>query len=257
MTLNTLKNEHLLPGEKPLHISFDHIKVETIKEVLYLLWFGRWVDWYSSPLVNKMLNNTNPEPDSYVISEISTSNKHSRWYYDCTWVVIIGKNSKWKNISLLSHQDPKYLFCRFDAQDCKNRFQNDLQTAIDKFKIQALPGTIDACILWGNYEMGETEFRGKIFDVKGNYLQSIELLDSMIQKNFWFSPVVASPMFDAWFTDIYLDTKHKRIVQRRRLKEDFMFLENTLFAANELEKNIPILDEMSIIKQTPLWQILT
>lgn len=47
------------------------------------------------------------------------------------------------------------------------------------------------------------------------------------------------------------------MTQRRRLKEDFMFLENTLFAANELEKNIPILDEMSRLKQTPLWQILT
>lgn len=256
MTLHSLKNEHLTLGEKPLYISLDHIEEETVKKVLYLLWFWRGVDWYSSPLLNKILNNTNPEQDSYVISEVSTSNKHSRWYYDCTGVVLIGKNSKWKNISLLTHQDPKYLFCRFDAHDCQNRFQNDLQTAIDKFKIQAIPWTIDACIVWWNYVVWEVDFHWVDFDMKQNYINSIELLNEMISRNFWFPPVVVGPIFSRWFSDIFLDTKNRRIVQKRWKKEDFTYLEHTIFEWNQLENIIPELDSKSQVKFIYSWDTI-
>lgn len=256
MPINTLNNEHLLPWEKPLYVSLDHIEEETIKKILYLLCFDRWVDWYSSPLVNKLLNNTNPEQDSYVISEVSSANKHSRWYYDCTWVVLIGKNRKGKNISLLTHQDPKYLFCRFDAVDCQNRFQNDLQIAIEKFMIQAIPGTIDACIVWGNYVVWEVEFRGIDFDMKQNYIRSITLLNEMIVRNFWFSPVVVGPIFSRWFSDIFVDTKHRRIVQKRWKKEDFTYLEHTIFEWNQLESTIPELDSKSQVKFIYSWDTI-
>lgn len=257
MTLNSLKNEHLLPGEKPLYISLDYIEEETIKKVLYLLWFWRGVDWYSSPLVNRLFNHTNPEQDSYVISEVSTSNKHSRWYYDCTGLILIGKNRKGKNISLLTHQDPKYLFSRINSIDCLNRFQNDLQIAIEKFMIQTLPGTIDACIVWGNYIVWEIEFRWVHFDMKQNYIDSIEVLNEIILRNFWFAPVVIGPILDNGFSDIFLDTKKRQIIQKRWKKEDFTFLENIIFQWDDLDNRIPELDEKSQIKEIPLPNILS
>lgn len=256
MTLNSLHNEHLLPWEKPLYVSLDYIEEETIKKVLYLLWFDRWVDWYSSPLVNKLLNNTNPEQDSYVISEVSSANKHSRWYYDCTGLVLIGKNRKGKNISLLTHQDPKYLFCRFDSYDCQNRFKNDLQIAIEKFMIQATPGTIDACIIWWNYVVWEIDFRWVDFDMKQNYINSINLLNEMIVHNFWFTPVVVGPIFPHGFSDIFLDTRNRRIIQKRWKKEDFTYLENIIFQWNQLENMIVELDEKSQFTHIISWDTI-
>jgi hypothetical protein len=44
-----------------------------------------------------------------VISNINTQNKYSNRYYNCTGIVVIGKDKETgENISFLTHQDPLY-----------------------------------------------------------------------------------------------------------------------------------------------------
>lgn len=250
--MNTLKSEHLHPWEKPIQICFDYVKKEMKAKILYHIWINRWVDWYSWTFRNKILWNINPEQDSYVISPINWKNKISRWYYDCTWLVMIWKNKNWKNISLLTHQDPKYLFDRKDNYDCQIKFKSDLQRRINEFKEKVILWTIDICIVWWNYAVYETEFHGVIFDIKWNYCKSIELLRGIIQENFWLNPIVIGPILDNWFSDIILDTKNRRITQRRWSKEDATLINNIIFQSDTLEKIIPELDKKCTVNKVTL-----
>lgn len=237
LLMNTLKSEHLNPWEKPIYICFDHIKNSLKEEILYWLWFNRWVDYYSWVFRNKIMGNINPAEDSYVISPVNRRNKISRKYYNCTWVAIVWKDLNWKNISFLTHQDPHFLFKWHNNYDKEIMFKNELQNRIDEFKTKAIKWTIDICIVWWNYlSIYENEH-------KTDYVKSINLLKEIIYKNFWFYPLVVWPILDSWFSDIVLDTKNRRVIQRRWRKEDFMLLDNTLFQADKLEEIIPELDE--------------
>jgi hypothetical protein len=201
--------------------------------------------------------NINPNEDSYVISPVNWKNKISRWYYDCTWLVIIWKDIKWKNISILTHQNPKFLFCNYDSYDKLIRFKSDLQGKIKELKQKTIPWTIDAFIIWGNYIIWEVEYNYDKFDMKENYRKSIELLRDLIFENFWFYPCVAWPILDSWFSNIILDTKNRRIIQERRQEEDFTLLDNTLFQSDKLDENIPELDEKCKLRKLPIWEVFT
>lgn len=240
--MNKAEIEHLKNWEESIKICFDYIRFSTIKNIMYLIWINRWVDWYSSIFRNKLMWNIMPEKDSYVISDVNSKNKISRKYYDCTWLVIVWKNEKWKNISLLTHQDPKYLFKRKDSYDCQIKFKNDLLKRIEKFKKLAIEWTVDIFILWWNYHIWEVEHCWIKFDMKDNYLKSIEFLSNIVKNHFWFYPEVTWPNFDCWYTDIFFDTKNRRLFQRRTLIEDFTRIDNITFKANEIDEQIDILD---------------
>lgn len=255
--MNSLNSEHLNPWEKPIQVCFDYVRNSKVQEILYWLWLNRWVDYYSWIFRNKIMWNINHEENSYVISPVNWKNKISRWYYDCTWLVIIWKDKNWRHISLLTHQDPKYLFCRYDSYDKWMKFKNDLQVKIDELKQKCIPWSIDAFIVWWNYIKQNNDFNDGEFDIKVNYRQSVELLRGIVFSNFWFYPCVAWPILDCWFTDIVVDSKNRRILHKRWKEDDFINLDNTLFQADKLEETIHELDEKCKIKKVPIWEVFT
>lgn len=255
--MNKQNIKHLNPQEKPIQVCFDYVKTTIAKEIIYYLWFNWWVDYYSSTFRNKIMWNINPKWDSYVVSPVNSRNKISRMYYDCTWIAIVWKDKKWKNISLLTHQNPKYLFWWYNSYDKIIEFKNDLQSKIEELKQKTIPWSIDAMIVWGNYIKWEIEYNNEIFDMKENYRKSVEILRDIIFENFWFYPYVAWPMLDCWFSNILLDTKNRRINQARWQKENFMSLDITSFQSDKLEDFIPELDEKCKIKKLPIWEVFT
>ena len=122
-----------------------------------------------------------PEGRSYVISPISSSDKFSRGYGDCTGLVAAGRDKKnTENVSFLSHQDPKYFL---SSEVNQNNFVSDLEQRLSELKQRCNEGTIDAVIVGGSYREEYPEFQK-------NYPDSIALLSKEVEKILGFEPMV-------------------------------------------------------------------
>ncbi|MCK9351729.1 MAG: hypothetical protein WCT49_05160 [Candidatus Paceibacterota bacterium] len=211
--LNTLKSEHLNEGVRPIIAGVGTLSEFYQEEdsIVRKIFKGPEndttlddVNYFDSPenLTNR--NYKNPSEDSYVISPVNDKDKISRSYRDCTGIAVSGVDKETgKNISFLSHQDPKY----FLSEQNTDAFFKDLEGQIAELKKQCLPGTIDAVIFGGNYYVGR---KGGKFSK--NYIGSINILSTKISPLLGFTPaVITGPKTGDGGESIYFDNENRRL----------------------------------------------
>ncbi len=90
-------------------------------------------------------------------------------------------------------------------EDVKSKFTVDLERKIAELKALSEDGTVDAVVFGGNYFKGQPSYIQ-------NYLDSVKLLDKIIEKEFGFSPVVLTgPNIVGGDQAIYFDTQNRRM----------------------------------------------
>ena len=198
---NPLCLEHLKKGEKGIIACFgtfrDFEKTEPdLCKILLSPSFDHQandaenVDFYAKPAEWKNINAKTADPETYVISSVSSRDKLTRYLYDCTSVFAVGREKKTKkNISFLSHQDPT----KFLRERYREQFTNDLSDSFAELKNRCVKGTIDAVISGGMFLMDLPDAEWCWDDarkVRKGYKDSISLLSEIAEEVLGFEPVV-------------------------------------------------------------------
>jgi hypothetical protein len=195
----------LKDGIKPIMtaiISFDRLENITTNTVLRIHRTGEYIDYNANPAANQKLNIKQPDRYSYVISDINDKNKFSTWYCDCTGIVVVGKSKETKkNISMMSHQDPKKVLPKLKFNQ---NFIEDIQKRFLKIKEQSEDGTIDI-VVYGRHDYSRRK-----------YVQSIKFIGNSVKKQFGFEPVIVTgpniPQGKFQPTAAYFDTSEKKAI---------------------------------------------
>lgn len=140
---------------------------------------------------------------SYVISPVDDLDKFSESFFDCTGIIVSGKDKETgENISFLSHQDPVHILVN---KKNERRFKNDLNQTLVEIKKRSVEGTIDAVIFGGKYKKGRAE-------LQKDYLKSVKLLTTETKKILGFEPlVITGPKIVSGSDDVYYDNEHRRL----------------------------------------------
>lgn len=144
---------------------------------------------------------------TYVISDLSSKDKYSTGMYDCTGIVLVGEDTETnKNISILSHQDPK----EFLKSNISISFKNHLILSLEKIVKQSKKGSIDALIVGGNTHDHEDDPALSYGEKK--YLNSIKFVGEIIRDKLGFDPtVITGPKGTSGGNNVYFDTKNRRL----------------------------------------------
>jgi hypothetical protein len=159
---DTLKNEHLSPGIRPIMAGIFNARNlgdsrELTKKIMNE---GTFVDYYGDQEKLTENNIVSAGENTYVISDCTPSDKWSNEYHNCTGVVIVGKDKETaKEISILSHQDP-WRFLKGTEHSAK--FREDMLRQIEKITSQCEKGTVDAVIFGGQYVRDSYEYAESI-----------------------------------------------------------------------------------------------
>jgi len=243
MESNSLRWDHLTDKKDIIRAwiyTVDQFYLWDTKEVIKEMsepWQN--VNYYWTEVSWKTNNILNWWEKSYYISDCNSLPKHSSGYADCTWVAIVGTDAEnWEQISIMTHQDPKFFFS-WDTRN--NFFKNDLSKRISLIKDMSVNWSIDA-VIFGWY------FRYDHFDYAyKKYIFSLKLLNEVISKVLWFSPVVITwPNFHLhnWAADVYLDTANRRLhiirptQKRHETNQSFMLDWISRFDYYMWEKNL-------------------
>lgn len=173
------------------------------------------VNYSSFPDDLKKRDFLNAGWNTYVLSVVDNNNKFSEGFFDCTGLIVAGIDKETgKNISFLSHQDPKEFLL-----EKKKDFIKHLEQRLADIKNRCVLGTIDAVIVGGKYLAGNNS---KGVSNKKIYLDSIELLSLEIKKTLGFEPVVINgPKKISGKDDIYYDNENRRLYfLRQKVNED-------------------------------------
>ncbi len=133
------------------------------------------VDYYGSARQWEQLDQKNGGKHTYVISSIDDHNKSSDKYADCTGIVVVGAE-KGKNISLLTHQDPKPL----KIPDVLEQYTHDLTARLEEMRDRAEPGSVDMIIFGG----------WTVPDYDAGYKRSVKMLGEIGQKVLGIDPTI-------------------------------------------------------------------
>ena len=147
---------------------------------------------------------------TWTISTIDDLDKFSDRFYDCTGLIVTGRDKvTGKNISFLSHQDPTQ-FLKTEKRKFSSHLKDRLMEILDKCE----KGTIDAVVVGGKYpEDDENDFTHSNGRIRQNYLDSIKFLSGEVQQALGFEPVVINgPKIDAYDYDVaYYDNENRRL----------------------------------------------
>lgn len=237
-SINIKKYEHLKEGVLPIMACvgtmYDYKKDKKIQR----LFLGKKipnvhdVDFDAHPLELKKVGFENDGEKSYVISVVDGLDKYSKRYYDCTGLIIAGKEKETgKNISFMSHQNPSYFL-----KENKFKFSTDLVKQIQAIKNRCEEGTIDAVIFGGRY--------AKVIDFKDSdpkrdmfmeeYLKSIKLVSQRVKDALGFEPLVITGPKTIPGTDrVFYDNENRRLYLIRE-NDDFDSVQS--FSPSELEE---------------------
>lgn len=153
--INTLHSEHLNDWERPLIASIcnreDCWKCDNESTCLINNEIWLFIDYYwEVPELDKNQIKNGGEK-TYVISPLDIDNKYSIGYRNCTYVIWIWKDKEtWKNISFLSHQDPREFLIWKDRHE---NFKKDLLEILRIFQEKTIKWTIDIVIGGGTIFM--------------------------------------------------------------------------------------------------------
>ncbi len=212
--VNPIHNEHLRPGVKPIRasIAYDENQIDDLIDQHEYGALGlkpedtlEVVSFYAGPKLFKERGQLNNGDQTYVISSISGRPKNSFDYYNCTGVIVVGKDKiTGKEISFMTHQRPQD-FLPFYKRS-KYTFERDMTRTMQEMKSRAEEGTIDVVIMGGN-----TAFRGQ-------YEKSVSILNGLCLKNFGFNAVVIDgPSIKGDVGEYYTRTQNYFDTQNRRL----------------------------------------
>lgn len=154
---------------------------------------------------------------SYLISPIGEGIWHSDHYMNCTAVVAIGRDADTgKEISFLSHQDPRYFVD--GGTEKAEIFSRELGESLKELKARSQSDTVEVSLLGGNYDVNTKE------EEKGyqhrHYRQSIEKLRQIVQDSLGFDPkVLAGPNNNIGLETIIIVETQKRKVWIERTKQ--------------------------------------
>lgn len=169
---------------------------------------------------------------SYLISPIGEGIWHSDRYFNCTGVVAIGRDKNTdREISFLSHQDPRYFI---DGGTNKiEKFSQELRNSLEELKARSQKDTIEVLLLGGNYNTTAAETEGGY--QHRHYKQSIEKLRQIVQETLEFDPkVLTGPNNNVGSETAVLVETQKRKVWIERSKQPPEF--NHSFQANMLDE---------------------
>jgi hypothetical protein len=201
------KFNHLEKGFKPIRVCIDDIenissffnkneeKFKDENKLDNVDFNAEDISFYSE---NNMLNGG---IGTYVISDINSKNKASRGFFDCTGLVLVGedKNTN-KNISILTHQDPKKILNSELTDSFKHHLLENIQKLLEKSK----KGSIDAIIIGGN----------SLFNYQ-NFIKSIKFINEICHSKLNFEPtVITGPKeygSNKNYTNIYFDNENRNL----------------------------------------------
>jgi len=198
---NPLYSEHLKKGEKCIIACFGIFRdlEKTDPELCKILLSPSFdaqdievIDYDAKPSDGRNIGAKTAGYQTYVISSVSDRDKITRYLYDCTSVFAVGREKKTgKNISFLSHQDPK----KFLKERYQEQFTNDLTNSLEELKGRCVKGTIDVVISGGLYPRKHPGAKwswkeAEIF--RGLYKSSVSLLSEIVMEVFGFEPAVIS-----------------------------------------------------------------
>lgn len=202
--------EHLKEGVKPIMVAVG--KYEDFGMLSYQKAFPEGtennsrheVDFEGSPEKLKENNFLNGGYETYVLSPIDGLDKYSRKFFDCSALIVAGVDkTTGKNISFLSHQDPKRFLI-----DKKEDFLRDLRLRLSEVKEVCKPGTIDVVLVGGNY-FDEYLHRKKPLG-KQNYLDSISLLSEEVEKVLGLRPrIINGPKEVGGHDSVYYENENR------------------------------------------------
>lgn len=137
---------------------------------------------------------------TYVISDLNSKDKYSTGMYDCTGIVLVGEDVKTnKNISILTHEDPK----QFLKPNLVDSFKEHLILSLEKILNNSKKGSIDVLIV-GGHTIG--------YNGKNNYIESIEFIRQIIKDKLGFDPtVVTGPKGGTGPSHVYFDNDNRRL----------------------------------------------
>jgi len=216
--LDTLRGEHLAKKEYYIQTCIYSWFLQSLDDLIKK-WEIRRKLFEDAEFVNRFdcSNNRNCKINFkgdhwYVISDINEKAKYSIWYFDCLGLVVVWEHKDtWKNISFITHHDPKFLvFPKFAKQ-----FEVDLKLYYIKNFCKS--GSVDVVLIgWliaGEFE----EFVEKKYE---KYRYSIDLTSNVVKDVFWFFPVIVGwpSIGDNWNLNriihsksIFFDTQNRRL----------------------------------------------
>jgi len=166
---NPLYSEHLKKGVKPIiaclgtfrdfEMSHDYASKILLSESCNLFDITQHydgvplnvedIDYFAKPEDGKNTDSKTGGQYTYIISSISSCNKLTRYLYDCTSLIVAGKEKRTgQELSFLSHQDP---FQFLQKGRVRGLFILHLMESLWKMKKVCEEGTIDIVIAGGNY----------------------------------------------------------------------------------------------------------
>jgi hypothetical protein len=236
---NKKNNEHLKEGISPIMACVG--KPQDFKhEEKIIRFFCREInhahdlDWGENFEELKEEGFENDGSDSYLISPLDSLDKYSKNYFNCTGLILSGKEKgSGKNISFMTHQNPEY----FLIDNGKN-FLKDLIKKIKELKERCEDKTIDAAVVGGSYskvrDFKEPDPKRDIFIQE--YLKSIKFLSEKIKKEIGFEPIViVGPKTEPGSDIVFYENDTKRLyLMRNRGGGGFDSAES--FLPSELEE---------------------
>jgi hypothetical protein len=202
---NSLKSEHLKEGIKPIIACLGSLH-RFIKGRVFYNDFGspdeHNVSYWMKASDMDRAGLKNAGENSYVISPVDDFNKYSMGFRNCTGLVAVGEDKETgKNISFLSHQNPKF----FLTSSNKDIFIKDLNNQLQELKEKSLEGTVDVAIVGGNYVKGRE-------GSEKNYLASIGLLSAEVSSALGFEPVVITgPKITSHNDQVFLNNAERKL----------------------------------------------
>ena len=190
------------------------------------------VDFFAEPHILDSQGIKHAGPMSYAISPATPANKESADYINCIGVVIVGRDkATGKNISLLTHQDPR----SFLDKD-KEKFGSDFLESLRDFKSRVEAGTTDAVIVGGNFHEFINDLTSHTY--AEDYVSSVSLIDDLIAKELGIEvsvpvgPDMRFPVFK--YVRVIFDTERRRLyIIRPDQKESSA---NAGFSASEVKE---------------------
>ena len=159
----------------------DWVNSSLYNDTLIAQWMDVWFAW-------DQLN--------YVISNIDSEDKYSEWYNNCTGIVLLWTDKDWKQISLLSHQNPAHFLS--DAN-----FKNDIIKKLWQFSKKCIDWTINAFIVWWNVW---TDLKDQ------TYSRSVWYLSKIIQDELNKKPIILNPNNNSWTVTVKVETWKNKII---------------------------------------------
>jgi len=177
------------------------------------------VNWFGTREFLAENNILQRENSAYVISSCDEKDKYSTGYFNCTGIVVVGKDlHSEKQLSIMTHWDSRE----------KEEFGDDLSKAIDNILSKTQEGSINSIVFGGHTNNLETNYKPQV-----TFIESV-----FVKKNQKEPTVMTGPAEsinnNAKGTAGYFDTQNRRLYIVREEQDNYSLNENYL--PHEIDK---------------------